>query len=215
MTGFMKQVVPIVIDHANGATVTDENGRDYLDCFSGISVVNAGHCNPQVIAAAKAQMDKLVHCRFLHLSRKTSSRPSRKARPNRPARPDQNLLRQRRSRSHRRRHEAGAPVHRQARIHLAPRQLSRTQLGHPQHHRQPRPQKTRRPLRPRRSLRPRTVRLPFAMAQRPRRMRTPMRQSHRRRHPLRHFRRRGRIHRRAGHGRRRHHLSRRQTISRK
>ena len=62
MTGFMKQVVPIVIDRANGATVTDENGREYLDCFAGISVVNAGHCNPQVIAAAKAQMEKLVHC---------------------------------------------------------------------------------------------------------------------------------------------------------
>jgi len=62
MTGFMKQVVPIVVDHAQGAVVTDVNGRDYIDCFSGISVVNAGHNNPQVIAAAKAQMDKLVHC---------------------------------------------------------------------------------------------------------------------------------------------------------
>src|SRR6266852_4013301 len=62
MTGFMKQVVPIVIDKARGATVTDENGREYLDCFAGISVVNAGHCNPQVLAAAKAQMEKLVHC---------------------------------------------------------------------------------------------------------------------------------------------------------
>src|ERR1700720_752636 len=62
ITGFMKQVVPIVIDHASGATVTDENGREYLDCFAGISVVNAGHCNPQVLAAAKAQMEKLVHC---------------------------------------------------------------------------------------------------------------------------------------------------------
>ena len=62
MTGFMKSVVPIVIDHAGGATVTDINGREYLDCFAGISVVNAGHNNPQVIAAAKAQMDKLVHC---------------------------------------------------------------------------------------------------------------------------------------------------------
>src|SRR3984893_11890744 len=61
MTGFMKQVVPIVIDHASGATVTDENGRDYLDCFSGISVVNAGQDNPEVIAPAKAKMDKLVH----------------------------------------------------------------------------------------------------------------------------------------------------------
>ncbi len=62
MTGFVKSVVPIVIDHAQGAVVTDINGRDYIDCFAGISVVNAGHCNPQVIAAAKAQMEKLVHC---------------------------------------------------------------------------------------------------------------------------------------------------------
>jgi 4-aminobutyrate aminotransferase len=62
MTGFMKSVAPIVIDHAVGATVTDVNGREYLDCFSGISVVNAGHNNPRVIAAAKKQMDKLVHC---------------------------------------------------------------------------------------------------------------------------------------------------------
>src|SRR5277367_5278916 len=62
MTGFMKSVVPIVIDKASGVTVTDINGREYLDCFAGISVVNAGHNNPHVIAAAKAQMDKLVHC---------------------------------------------------------------------------------------------------------------------------------------------------------
>jgi 4-aminobutyrate aminotransferase-like enzyme len=62
MTGFLKSVAPIVIDKASGATVTDIHGREYLDCFAGISVVNAGHGNPQVIAAAKAQMDKLVHC---------------------------------------------------------------------------------------------------------------------------------------------------------
>ncbi len=61
MTGFMKSVVPLVIDHASGVTITDVNGREYLDCFAGISVVNSGHCNTQVIAAAKAQMDKLVH----------------------------------------------------------------------------------------------------------------------------------------------------------
>jgi 4-aminobutyrate aminotransferase / (S)-3-amino-2-methylpropionate transaminase / 5-aminovalerate transaminase len=62
MTGFMKSVVPLVVERASGVVVTDVNGREYLDCFAGISVVNAGHCNPQVIAAAKAQMDKLVHC---------------------------------------------------------------------------------------------------------------------------------------------------------
>lgn len=62
MTGFMKSVVPLVVDHANGAVITDVNGREYIDCFAGISVVNAGHNNPAVIAAARAQMDKLVHC---------------------------------------------------------------------------------------------------------------------------------------------------------
>ncbi len=61
MTVFLKSVAPIVIDRAGGATVTDIHGREYLDCFAGISVVNAGHCNPQVVAA-KAQMEKLVHC---------------------------------------------------------------------------------------------------------------------------------------------------------
>ena len=62
MTGFLKSVAPIVIDRASGVKVWDENGREYLDCFSGISVVNAGHNHPRVIAAAKAQMEKLVHC---------------------------------------------------------------------------------------------------------------------------------------------------------
>src|SRR6266852_6094009 len=62
MTGFLKSVAPIVIDRAAGATVTDVNGKEYLDCFAGISVVNSGHGNEQIIAAAKAQMEKLVHC---------------------------------------------------------------------------------------------------------------------------------------------------------
>lgn len=62
MTGFLKSVAPIVIERASGARVWDENDREYLDCFSGISVVNAGHNHPRVVAAAKAQLDKLVHC---------------------------------------------------------------------------------------------------------------------------------------------------------
>jgi 4-aminobutyrate aminotransferase len=62
ITEFVKSVAPVVIDRGYGATVTDIDGREYLDCFAGISVVNAGHCNPEVIAAAKEQMEKLVHC---------------------------------------------------------------------------------------------------------------------------------------------------------
>lgn len=62
MTGFVKAIQPVVIERAQGATVTDSGGREYVDCFAGISVVNAGHCNPEVIAAAQEQMEKLVHC---------------------------------------------------------------------------------------------------------------------------------------------------------
>ena len=55
-------VEPLVVANARGRTVTDVDGRDYLDCFSGISVVNAGHNHPRILAAAREQMEKLVHC---------------------------------------------------------------------------------------------------------------------------------------------------------
>jgi 4-aminobutyrate aminotransferase / (S)-3-amino-2-methylpropionate transaminase / 5-aminovalerate transaminase len=61
-TGFVKKVQPIVVDRAEGATVWDEAGRPYVDLFSGISVVNAGHCNREVVEAATSQMRRLVHC---------------------------------------------------------------------------------------------------------------------------------------------------------
>jgi 4-aminobutyrate aminotransferase/(S)-3-amino-2-methylpropionate transaminase len=61
-TAFMAAVEPIVIDRARGATCYDEEGAAYIDCFSGISVTNAGHGNERVIEAARDQMDKLTHC---------------------------------------------------------------------------------------------------------------------------------------------------------
>ncbi len=61
MTGFIK-VQPITIERAKGALVWDDTGREYVDCFAGISVMNAGHGNSEVIAAAREQMEKLVHC---------------------------------------------------------------------------------------------------------------------------------------------------------
>ena len=55
-------VEPIVVASAKGRTLTAQDGRTYLDCFSGISVVNAGHNHPRILAAAREQMEKLVHC---------------------------------------------------------------------------------------------------------------------------------------------------------
>ena len=61
-TSFVEQVEPIVLVGGQGAVVTDEEGRDYIDCFAGISVVNAGHSNQAVLDAAVEQIRKLVHC---------------------------------------------------------------------------------------------------------------------------------------------------------
>lgn len=61
MTSFVKAIEPIVVKSARGAEVHAEDGRTYLDCFAGIAVVNAGHVHPRVAAAAKAQIDQLIH----------------------------------------------------------------------------------------------------------------------------------------------------------
>ncbi|HET7092320.1 MAG TPA: aspartate aminotransferase family protein [Thermomicrobiales bacterium] len=60
-TSFVAAVEPIAVAKAEGATVWDQDGTEYVDCFAGISVVNAGHRHPKVIAAAKKQMDEVVH----------------------------------------------------------------------------------------------------------------------------------------------------------
>jgi 4-aminobutyrate aminotransferase len=66
-------VQPIVIERGAGASVWDENGREYTDLFSGISVVNTGHCHPEVIQAATAQMQRLVHANsYMYHNRPTA-----------------------------------------------------------------------------------------------------------------------------------------------
>ena len=61
-THFLKKVQPIVVERALGAKVWDETGREFVDLFSGIAVVNAGHGHPEIVEAAAAQMRRLVHC---------------------------------------------------------------------------------------------------------------------------------------------------------
>ena len=62
MTSFTAGIEPVVVASAEGARVTDAEGCSYIDCYAGISVVNAGHGNPDVRRAAKEQIDRLIHC---------------------------------------------------------------------------------------------------------------------------------------------------------
>ena len=52
---------PIVWKRAKGCFVQDLEGRKYLDLNAGFGVAAAGHANPQVVDAAKRQMDRLLH----------------------------------------------------------------------------------------------------------------------------------------------------------
>ncbi|UCD20001.1 MAG: aminotransferase class III-fold pyridoxal phosphate-dependent enzyme [candidate division WOR-3 bacterium] len=53
--------IPLVVDHAEGARVTDVDGKTYLDFGAGFAVVGTGHCHPDVINAVNDQMKKLIH----------------------------------------------------------------------------------------------------------------------------------------------------------
>jgi acetylornithine/N-succinyldiaminopimelate aminotransferase len=46
---------------AQGCTLTDASGKDYIDLIGGISVANTGHSHPAVIEAIKKQLDKYMH----------------------------------------------------------------------------------------------------------------------------------------------------------
>ncbi|MBX6383332.1 MAG: ornithine--oxo-acid transaminase [Microbispora sp.] len=52
--------LPVVISSAEGAWVTDVEGKRYLDCLAGYSSLNFGHGNPAILAAAREQLDRLT-----------------------------------------------------------------------------------------------------------------------------------------------------------
>jgi 4-aminobutyrate aminotransferase len=61
ITSMVSRIEPVVIAEAKGAVIKDVAGREYIDCFSGISVVNVGHCHTAIVDAAIQQAKKLVH----------------------------------------------------------------------------------------------------------------------------------------------------------
>src|SRR3954469_16224318 len=52
--------LPVVAASAEGAWITDVQGRRYLDCLAAYSAVNFGHRNPEILAAAHAQLDTVT-----------------------------------------------------------------------------------------------------------------------------------------------------------
>lgn len=53
--------IPVVFRKARGATLEDVDGNIYVDFFGGAAVVGAGHSNPVILQAIKAQQEDMVH----------------------------------------------------------------------------------------------------------------------------------------------------------
>ena len=52
--------LPVVITEGRGAWVSDVEGTHYLDCLAGYSAMNFGHHNPELLAAAHRQLDRVT-----------------------------------------------------------------------------------------------------------------------------------------------------------
>jgi 4-aminobutyrate aminotransferase-like enzyme len=59
---------PPVFVRGEGAYLFDSEGRRYLDCYSGVTVVSAGHSNPEILDAAIEQMRCLQHTTTIYLT---------------------------------------------------------------------------------------------------------------------------------------------------
>ena len=52
--------LPVVISHAEGAWVTDADGRQYVDLLAAYSALNFGHRHPRLVAAAQRQLERVT-----------------------------------------------------------------------------------------------------------------------------------------------------------
>jgi len=53
--------LPVAFTHGRGAWLYDAAGKTYLDALAGIAVNGLGHAHPQLVAALRDQVGKLIH----------------------------------------------------------------------------------------------------------------------------------------------------------
>ena len=53
------------VDHAGGGTLTDVDGREWIDFGSGIAVTSVGNAAPRVVEAVRAQVERFTHTCFM------------------------------------------------------------------------------------------------------------------------------------------------------
>jgi 4-aminobutyrate aminotransferase/(S)-3-amino-2-methylpropionate transaminase len=53
------------VGHASGGTLTDVDGREWIDFASGIAVTNVGNAAPKVVEAVRQQVERFTHTCFM------------------------------------------------------------------------------------------------------------------------------------------------------
>ncbi len=56
--------LPVVIDHGQGATLSDVDGNTFIDFTGGVGCLNVGHANPRVVEAVQEQAARFLHTDF-------------------------------------------------------------------------------------------------------------------------------------------------------
>jgi 4-aminobutyrate aminotransferase/(S)-3-amino-2-methylpropionate transaminase len=64
VAGPLSVFLPVVVDHAQGVTLTDVDGNTFLDFTGGVGCLNVGHSHPAVVAAAQEQLTRFSHTDF-------------------------------------------------------------------------------------------------------------------------------------------------------
>ena len=52
--------IPIIVQSVKGATLTDADGKSYVDCVGGFGIYNVGENRDEVLDAIKAQLDSVI-----------------------------------------------------------------------------------------------------------------------------------------------------------
>ncbi|MET7417597.1 4-aminobutyrate--2-oxoglutarate transaminase [Dactylosporangium sp. NPDC005555] len=53
------------VDHASGGTLSDVDGREWIDMAAGIAVTNVGNAAPKVVEAVRRQVERFTHTCFM------------------------------------------------------------------------------------------------------------------------------------------------------
>src|SRR5690242_8602097 len=61
----VSSVITSYVDHAGGGTITDVDGREWIDFAGGIAVTTVGNSAPKVVAAVREQVARFTHTCFM------------------------------------------------------------------------------------------------------------------------------------------------------